>query len=610
MRHLKAIHNLIMILLILCSCAQVEKSKLYTSFMDIKGDAPDSLKPEWKDGNTIDNIYMQSKADYHFTIAESYALEGNIVKAIENYKMTLVYDPNSARVHFRLATEYVKMGLVSEALANAQEAIRLDSKLIDAHLLLGGLYSAMKLYDKAEESYKNILLIDPDHKESKIFLGALLVDQGEYDKAIAYFQKLASKKDEEEGHQPWYFLGRVYFEKGDIKSLNNAASAYRTALQIKTDYVEAVLALGEVYKKLQKPEQEKKAYESYQLNNGADYNVAQRLGQIYLEQSEFAKGYEQFRILEAKDPDNLNVSLKLAFILIEQQKYPDAIKKLEQIVFKAPESDKVRFYLGAVYEEVKDYKSAINHFSQIQFNSVYYDDAIIHKSYLYKLMNDYPAAIETVKKGIFHKDNNPKFYALYASYLDEQGSLTEAKSVLKDAVVKFRDNVQLFFHLGSVSDKLGDREATVKNLERVLELDANHVQALNYLAFVYADSTENLDTAENLARKALNLKPDDGYILDTLGWVLFKKNKVEEAVKMLETAYRTVRDESIIAEHLGDAYFKYKLPQRAKQMYKIATSLSKDLEGKKKLEQKITAIEIKVQAESEVNRNRIPASQK
>lgn len=610
MRQLLAIKKIALFVLIVCSCAQKEKSKVYTSFMDFKGEAPESLKPDWKDGNTIDNIYMQTKADYHFTIAESYALEGNIVKAIEHYKMTLVYDPHSARVHYRLATEYVKMGLVSEALSQAQESVKLDPKLLDGHLLLGGLYSAMKIFDKAEASYNDVLKIEPDHAEARIFIGALLVDQQKYDQAITYFQKLASNKFEENAHQPWYFLGRVYFEKGDKRSLENAISAYRTSLQIKSDYVEAVLAMGEVYQKLKKTELEIKAYESFQLNNGADFSVASKLSQLYLEKNEYAKAYEQFRILESRDPDNLSITLKLAFILIEQKKYDEAIAKLEQIVFKAPESDKVRFYLGAVYEEVKDYRSAINHFTQINFNSVYYEDAIIHKSYLYKLLGDYSAAIDTVKKGIFHKDNNPKFYALYASYLDEKGQVKEAKDILVDATLKFKDNVQLYFHLGSVSDKLGDKETTVKSLERVLELDENHVQGLNYLAFVYAERTENLDLAEKLARKAANLKPDDGYIMDTLGWVLFKQNRVDEAIKILERAYEVVKVESIIAEHLGDAYYKYKLPQRAKQMYKIANQLTRDQEGKRKLEQKISAIEIKLQAESKVPAPRLPASQK
>ncbi|MCB0387184.1 MAG: hypothetical protein KDD43_17525, partial [Bdellovibrionales bacterium] len=124
-----------------------------------------------------------------------------------------------------------------------------------------------------------------------------------------------------------------------------------------------------------------------------------------------------------------------------------------------------------------------------------------------------------------------------------------------------------------------------------IELDQNHVQALNFLAYTYAELNQNLEEAEELARKALMLQPKDGYILDTLGWVLYKQDKIKESILTLETAYKLKSTESIIAEHLGDAYYRYDLLEKARQMYLKAVDFEKDKSKVQKIKDKIAVIE-------------------
>jgi len=108
---------------------------------------------------------------------------------------------------------------------------------------------------------------------------------------------------------------------------------------------------------------------------------------------------------------------------------------------------------------------------------------------------------------------------------------------------------------------------------------------LNYLGYTYAEMGENLDEAERLIRAALDEKPDDGYITDSLGWVYFKKGLFNKAVKYLEKAVILVPDDPIILEHMGDAYFKISHKEKALQFYK--RSLSKKKKDKEHLEKKI-----------------------
>ena len=128
-------------------------------------------------------------------------------------------------------------------------------------------------------------------------------------------------------------------------------------------------------------------------------------------------------------------------------------------------------------------------------------------------------------------------------------------------------------------------------MKKVLELNPNHIQGLNYLAYTWAEKGENMDQAEALARRALKLEPKDGYVMDTLGWILFKEGQLDESIKILEGAYKSQPAVGIIAEHLGDVYYKKTLTDRALKMYNKALNLETDPKRIEELRQKITSMD-------------------
>ena len=93
-------------------------------------------------------------------------------------------------------------------------------------------------------------------------------------------------------------------------------------------------------------------------------------------------------------------------------------------------------------------------------------------------------------------------------------------------------------------------------MRRVINLNPQHATAINYLAYTWAEMGTNLQEALELARKAVALKPESGYITDTVGWVYYRMGEYGSAVKYLERAATLVVDDPIISEHLGDAYVK------------------------------------------------------
>jgi tetratricopeptide (TPR) repeat protein len=110
-------------------------------------------------------------------------------------------------------------------------------------------------------------------------------------------------------------------------------------------------------------------------------------------------------------------------------------------------------------------------------------------------------------------------------------------------------------------------------MRRVLENNPDHAQALNYIGYTYAEKEIFLDEAEALVKRALELKPDDGYITDSLGWVYFKKGQLDKAIAELEKAHKLAPEDPVIAEHLGDAYLKNQQGDKAVQMYERSLQL-------------------------------------
>lgn len=552
---------------------------------------------------TIDPTYMRSQADYHFTMAEALSLEGRSEKATEEFKLTLVYDPESVTVRMRLAAEYVRQGLLSEAIEYGEGAVEKDPQSQDARMLLAGLYSSIKMYDHAREQYDEVLRLNPEHSEAAIYVGAILAEQKKYGEAIALFGKLAAQPGNKDAERAYYYLGRIYLERDEKGDTQNAETAFSKALQEKTDYTEAVLALASLYKETEREPAALKMLESFQEKFGPSKEVAKVLSREYLDKEDYEKAYEHLEVIEGFERDNLNVRVQLALILIEQKKFLDAAMRLEDILMQAPDLDKIRYYLGAVYEELKRYDLSVQNYQLVPPSSLYFADATIHAAHIYKSQAKHVEAAQVIEAAIKRREDLPQFYAYYATLLDEQKDFKKALKMLENAVEKFPNHAQLQFFLGSMHDRLGESDKTIAAMKRVLEIDNQHVQAMNYLAYTYAEQNIELELAEDLARRALAAQPTDGYILDTMGWVLFKKGKTSQALRYLEAAYKTKGDEAIIAEHLGDAYFRSQLLGKARTMYQKAMQLETEPSKANKVKEKLASTERQLE-----ELNRMPAS--
>ncbi len=91
---------------------------------------------------------------------------------------------------------------------------------------------------------------------------------------------------------------------------------------------------------------------------------------------------------------------------------------------------------------------------------------------------------------------------------------------------------------------------------KIIELDPDHFDALNYLGYSWAERNKNLPEALTMIEKALKIKPDAPYIIDSLGWIYYKLERYEEALGQLKKAYESMKEDPTVLEHLGDVYLK------------------------------------------------------
>lgn len=575
-----------------------------SSFND-KNRAPASFSPPavLTESQKMDPFYIRTQADYNYSLAEAYSLEGESKKAIEAFKMVLVYDPDSEAVRIRLAKEHLKLGQVNQSIEIIKELLNKNEKNKDARILLAGLYTTIKSYPKAIENYEMVLKAHPRNSEVMIYLGAVYSEIKEYDKSIRLFEKILSDSNYSNKHLIYYYMGRIREEQNDAKLTKMAENYYKKAIDLKPEFVDATIALGAYYKSQKQEEKAVKLYEEYQKNKGPNIKIAEILSQLYIEKQKYDEAFEQLEILEAQSEDSLSIKVKMALILIEKKVFDKAILKLEEILRSAPDSDKIRFYLAAVYEEIDADEKAIEHYKKIPSSSSFYSESVVHAGYLLKNLGRLSEAITLLKEGLEKKNDVPQIYAMYATLLDENKDYEKALGVLEEGIKKFPENAQIYFYYGTIFDRTGKKDKVIEIMKKVVEIDPNHSQGLNYLAFTWVEMNTNLNEAEKLARRAVELDPQDGYILDTLGWVLYKKGDKRESLKMLEAAHRFQPTVGIIAEHLGDVYRDLAMSDKAKKMYEKAKSLENDEKKINELKEKILAIE------KQVLPNRVPASQ-
>jgi tetratricopeptide (TPR) repeat protein len=168
----------------------------------------------------------------------------------------------------------------------------------------------------------------------------------------------------------------------------------------------------------------------------------------------------------------------------------------------------------------------------------------------------------------------------YADLLREKSKFPEAIAVYDTALAKIpptsnRKGLALY-HRGIAYQQAHQWPHAETDLLAALQLRPDDPGLLNYLAFSWADQGVNLDRARTMLERAIQLVPDDGAIVDSLGWVMYRSGDYDEAIKQLERAVSLDANDATINDHLGDAYWRAGRQLEARTQWEKAERLSDD----------------------------------
>jgi tetratricopeptide (TPR) repeat protein len=160
-----------------------------------------------------------------------------------------------------------------------------------------------------------------------------------------------------------------------------------------------------------------------------------------------------------------------------------------------------------------------------------------------------------------------------ARYLREAHRWSDARREIDWMLQREPDDAGLHMDLGFCRDMLGDEAGAIEAGRRALALAPDSPQVMNFLGYLLADHNRDLQEAEGLVRRAVAQDPDNGAYLDSMGWVLYRLGRLDEARARLEQAVKLTGGDPVVHEHLGDVYRDLKLLELARAQYRMSLAV-------------------------------------
>jgi len=521
----------------------------------------------------------RSRSLYLYSRARLATHDGDYPAALALLREAIERDPDSALLHSEVAEIKLKIGQVPEALEYIAKAIKLDAEFRPPYVLGGILMSSAGKDWEAADYLRKAVKLDPSKEDAYLHLALSLMRLFEYEETVATLKALIKiNPDSILGH---YYLGRAY---GQMRLYREALGFFKKTLELRPEFEQAAIDMAATHEALGDYPQ---AIESYRALLDKDENrgtVLQRLIQLLIQQRRFPEALEYLQNAAKSGLGGQETLRKIGLVHLELEQYDEAITVFNTLLDKDPSAHHVRLYLGIAYEEKGELEKAHAEFSKIPHEAVPYPEAIGHIAFILKEQGKTEQAIQILKQAVATNSGQVELYLNLASLYESLEKADTGLAFLNENNHLFAKEPRYQFRIGVLLDKLGKRAESIEQMKKVLAINPKDPQALNFLGYSYAEMGINLEEALGYLKLAVELRPNDAFILDSLGWVNFKMKRYDEAVRILEDAFSLVDDDSTIAEHLGDAYAARREFKKALKQYRKALEIDPD---RKELAEKI-----------------------
>jgi tetratricopeptide (TPR) repeat protein len=539
----------------------------------------------------------QLTAKYFYLESRIHTQKDEIPQAIESLEKAIEKNSNSSFLKRELIRLYLKQDKGDKAFFLAQTLADQDPENVENLLILVQLIKTSDQEILLPRLLNQILALDSKNKETYLRLGKIHMENQNFKAASELFARMAEEL-------PDYYVAYFYLGEAHLlmNNLDPSKEAFLKTIELEPELVEPRFKLIEIYEKQKIKGRQKLILEAYEKileiepeNDRAILEVAL----FHYKNNQKKRASSLFEELGNEAKDNQRLVMVAVDTFIAEKRYKDAVIVFSQMIKADPDNSNLNFFTGMTYEAVEDKKTAVKHYLKVAPDHPQYKKTLVSIAFLYREMGQTQKAIQILEQ---HHKKNPDdidILSFLASFYEDQAQYDKAMDLLSNGLKKSPTNETLLFRLGAIQDKAGLKGLSIRTMETLIQMDPDNANALNYLGYTYADMGEKLDYALELISRALEQKPNDGYITDSMGWVHYQRQEYEKAVYYLEKAAQLSDFETIIADHLGDAYVKAGKPKMGLATYKqaLANAKKEDKELILKIKEKIKGLGKKIDGE-------------
>lgn len=267
---------------------------------------------------------------------------------------------------------------------------------------------------------------------------------------------------------------------------------------------------------------------------------------------QYAEARREFQSLLADNRDNADVVYAVAVLSLQLNDLDEADTQLKRLIdLQYSDINSVRGYIGQIAEERKQWDEAVKWYGQVTAGEQYLNARMRLANALNRSGKLDEARQALQDTAATSQRERGQLLIAEAQLLRDAGRHGDAYSVLEVGLAQHPDQPDLLYETALTAEKTGRSDVLERNLRRLIELKPDHAHAYNALGYSLADRNERLDEAQQLIDKALQLAPEDPFILDSKGWVLFRRGDAAGALDVLKKAFG-IRADPEIAAHLGE----------------------------------------------------------
>lgn len=509
------------------------------------------------------NVELSSDLLYELLVGEI-AIQRRDYAAAADAMARAARASKDPRIAERAARAAMEAGMLDQALSAARAWVELDpdnkiAKEITALILVekGQLGDAEALYTKLLES-------DAANRGLNFRRIAEMLGRRENSAAaMSLMQTLAEKfPDTADGYYALAYLA------DRAKQPDMVLSAIDKALSLRPDWEEAARAkIAHLATKKDTAALIQFA-EQFLSENPEAKGLRLNYARYLVEQNDNERALRQFEQVAKQEPQNADAIFAAGYLSLQLKHLEQAEKYFSEDLKLRPDHVQTRLYLGQLEVERKRYGEAQRWYDSINKSegNHYFEAQVLLASVIAKITDTNAALAHLDKLKVSNEEQYVRVILTKELVLRESKELPRAKSILDGAVSRYPDNGELLYARGLLAAQLQMIDVHEKDMRKLLLKDPKNAHALNALGYTLADSTTRYDEAHALIKQALSIRPNDPFILDSMGWVQYRMGNITLAIQYLEQAL-SKREDAEIAAHLGEVLWTTGQHARAQKIW-------------------------------------------